>query len=61
MTLEELKTYLIEEAEYNEEEVENMTAYELVDAYFTYEGVIGFTYDLLSVVEAAYGVELDIQ
>ena len=59
MYKEDLQSYLIEEAEYNEQEVKSMSPFELVDAYFTWNGVIGFTEDFLSVVSAAYDVELE--
>jgi len=59
MTREELQDYLIEEAELDEEEVLSMSDFELVDAYFTYNGVIGYTEDFLSVIGAAYDVTFD--
>lgn len=55
MTKEELKEYLVEEAEYSQEEVDNMSNYELVDNYLTYEGIAGYTRDILDVVAAAFG------
>lgn len=58
MTKEELQNFLIYEAEYDENEVENMTPFQLVDAYFSYEGVYGFTEDFLKATAAAYEVEL---
>lgn len=60
MTKEELQNYLIDEAEYAEEEVMEMSDFELVDSYFSYNGVIGYTADFLEVVAAAYGVEIDV-
>ena len=59
MNICELQDYLIEEAEYNEERVKRMSKYQLVDAYLKYNGIIGYTRDILEVVECAYGVELD--
>lgn len=32
-----------------------MSDYELVDNYLTYEGIIGYTQDILDVVAAAFG------
>ena len=58
MTKEELQNYLIDEAEYAEEEVMEMSEFEVVDSYFSYNGVIGYTADFLEVVAAAYGVKL---
>lgn len=55
MTKEELKEYLVEEAEYSQEEVDNMSNYELVDNYLTYEGIVGYTQDILDAVAAAFG------
>ena len=55
MTKEELKEYLVYEAEYSQEEVDNMSDYELVDNYLIYEGIIGYTQDILDVVAAAFG------
>lgn len=55
MTKEELKEYLVYEAEYSQEEVDNISNYELVDNYLTYEGIIGYTQDILDAVAAAFG------
>ena len=55
MTKEELKEYLVYEAEYSQEEVDNMSDYELVDNYLSYEGIICYTQDILDVVAAAFG------
>ena len=55
MTKEELKEYLVYEAEYSQEKVDNMSDYELVDNYLIYEGIIGYTQDILDVVAAAFG------
>lgn len=40
MSKEDLKLYLVEEAEYAEYEVNCMTAAELVDAYLAWNGII---------------------
>ena len=55
MTKEELKEYLVEEAEYQQEIIDVMSNYELVDNYLIYEGIIGYTQDILDVVAAAFG------
>lgn len=47
MTKEELKEYLIVEAEYTQEEVDNMSDRDLFDKYLIYEGVVGFTSDII--------------
>lgn len=51
MTKKELKEYLVDEAEYSEKYVENMSDYELFDAWLKYNGIIGYTCDIIDVVE----------
>lgn len=58
MNKEDLKLYLVEEAEYTEDDVNCMTAAELVDAYLGWNGIINWTDDILQVVKAAYEIEL---
>ncbi len=43
MNKQELQDFLINEAEYNEEDVMEMSAYELFDKFIRYEGLIGWT------------------
>ena len=57
MSKEDLKLYLVEEAEYTDDEVNCMTAAELVDAYLGWNGIINWTDDILQVVKAAYEIE----
>lgn len=52
MTRIELKEYLVNEAEYETSEVAKMTGYELLDAWLTYNGIIGYTSDIIEVLEA---------
>lgn len=52
MTKEQLKCYLTEEAEYTQQEVDNMDDYQLLDAYLTWNGIIGYTEDIIDVVKA---------
>jgi hypothetical protein len=59
MTKEDLQNFLIYEAEYSEDEVLAMSDYELVDNYLVWNGICGYTEDILEVIEAAFGVELD--
>ena len=59
MTKDELQDYLIEEAEIDEEIVLSMSNTELVDRYLRYNGIIGYTFDILDVVTAAFGVKLE--
>ena len=54
---EDLKTYLIEEAECDHNWVNRATPHQLVDAYLRYNGIIGYTDDIFAVIGAA----LDIQ
>lgn len=59
MTKEELKDYLVEEAEYLRYVVDNMSNYSLLDAYLQYNGIVGYTDDILDCVQAIYGIELE--
>lgn len=54
MTKEELRDYLVSEAEWEVEEVENLTSRELVKAWLEWNAIFGYTDDILEVVEAAY-------
>lgn len=60
MTKEKLKQYLIEEAEYSERKVDGMTDWEMVDAYLTWNVIIGYTSDIIEAVFAAYGIKKEI-
>lgn len=53
MTKKELDEYLINEAEYSETRVRNMNAYDKINAWLRYNGIIGFTDDIIEVVDAA--------
>ena len=52
MKRQELRDYLVDEAEYSEEEVAHMTDREMLDAWLIYNGICGFTDDILDVLEA---------
>lgn len=52
MNKHQLQDYLIYEAEYDEEEVLNMDAYELIDKWLRYEGLIGWTDYIISTVKS---------
>lgn len=52
MNKNQLQDYLIYEAEYDEEEVLNMDAYELIDKWLRYEGLIGWTDCIISTVKS---------
>lgn len=61
MTKDELKEYLVVSAEYTEEEVEQITDFKLVDAYLEYNGIVGYTTDIVDVVLHAFGFLADNQ
>ena len=50
MKKEDLKDYLVYVAEYSEERVNKMSNYALLDAWLRYNGIIGFTDDIIDVV-----------
>lgn len=56
MTQDDLRDYLVTEAEYDVEEAENLNSYELVMAWLEWNGIIGLTSDILDVVAAAYNL-----
>lgn len=56
MTKAELKRYLVEEAEYEDYEVNGMSPAELVDAYLAWNGILHFTDGVFNVVKAAYEI-----
>lgn len=58
MTKEGLKYYLTTEAEYTEEQVNEMSDYELLDSYLTWEGIIGWTDTIVEIMESFTGVEI---
>ena len=53
--------YLVDESEgeYTREELEAMSKRDLLDAYLTWEGIIGFTDDILEHIEAIYEIKLE--
>ncbi len=59
MDKDELKQYLIDEAEYTESEVNEMDSTELLDSWLQHNGIIGYTDDIKDVIEAAFGVSLE--
>lgn len=58
MTNEELRDYLVTEANWDVEDAENLSSYELVDAWLKYRGIRGYTDQILEVVAAAYEISL---
>ena len=51
MNKEDVKDYLVYEAEYSERRVNKMSDYELLDAWLRYNGIIGFTDDIVNIVK----------
>jgi len=50
---------LIDEAEYDKNEVEEMTDFELFDAYLGWFGIIGWTGEIIDVINAIYSTNID--
>lgn len=57
MSKEELKNYLVDEAEYSIDEVNEMTDFDLVDNWLAWQGIVDWTEDIIEVIKAAYDVE----
>ena len=57
MDKQELKNYLVDEAEYSIEEVNEMSDFELVDNWLAWQGIVDWTEDIIEVIKAAYDVE----
>nr|DAL16424.1 MAG TPA_asm: hypothetical protein [Caudoviricetes sp.] len=55
----ELMLFLVENAEYSEQQVANMTNTELMDHWLEYYGICGWMDDIKDVVCAAFGVNLE--
>lgn len=58
MNKNELKNYLVEEVGYRESIVNEMDAEELLDAYLRYNGIIGYTDEIIDVMKAAFEDEI---
>lgn len=61
MDKQEIIEYLVDESEgeYTQEELEAMSKRDLLDAYLTWEGICGYTDDIIEHIEAIYGIELE--
>lgn len=59
MMKDDIISVLIDDAEYDEQEVMEMSNYELIDKWLTWEGIIGYTEDIISAVLDVHGVELN--
>ena len=53
-TRQDLITYLVNEAEYEPEELQELEPEELIDKFLMWNGIIGFTNDIINAVKAAY-------
>lgn len=53
-TRQDLITYLVNEAEYEPEELQELEPEELIDKFLMWNGIIGFTHDIINAVKAAY-------
>lgn len=60
MTKAGIKEFLTTEAEYTEEQVNNMSDYELIDAYLRWEGLINWTSEIVEMIESFTGVEISM-
>lgn len=56
MTKKDLKNYLMRECELSEERVNDMDSYEMINKYLIWNGIIGYTDEIIDVVRAAYGI-----
>lgn len=57
--LQDLKNDLIDYCECTEEEVAEMSRYEMVDEWLKYNGIIGYTDDIIKMLSNATGVNLE--
>lgn len=57
MDKQELKNYLVDEAEYSIDEVNEMTDFDLVDNWLAWQGIVDWAEDIIEVIKAAYDVE----
>ena len=58
MDLQELKEELINTGDYTQEQVDQMDAYELFDKILTWNGIIGYTDDIISWIQPLIKVYL---
>lgn len=57
--LQDLKDMLIDYCECTEEEVAEMNRYDMVNEWLIYNGIIGYTDDIIKVLSSATGVNLE--
>jgi hypothetical protein len=56
--VDELKSELIDYCDFTEEDVDAMSRYELFDEWLKYNGIIGYTDDIIKMLSCASGVNL---
>ena len=56
--LQNLKNELIDYCGCTEEEVDEMNRYEMVDEWLKYNGIIGYTHDIIEVLSKATGTDI---
>ena len=54
------RRYLDEYDESEDEEILKMSGFEFLNEWLEWEGIIGYTSELLQVIEMAYGIDLDV-
>ena len=52
MPMQELEDFLMEEAEYSMERVKQMSRIDKLNAWLKYQGIVGYTDDILEVITA---------
>lgn len=56
--LQNLKNELIDYCEFTEEEVDEMSRYEMFDVWLKYNGIIGYTDDIIKMLSDATGTDI---
>ena len=56
--LQNLKNELIDYCEFTEEEVDAMSRYEMFDVWLKYNGIIGYTDDIINMLSDATGIDI---
>lgn len=54
MKLVDLQSYLVDEADFDVDEVLEMSPFDLVNEWLIYNGIIGYTSNIIDVVKAAF-------
>ena len=56
--VDELKSELIDYCEFTEEEVDAMSRYEMFDEWLQYNGIVGYTDDIIKALSCATGTDI---